>query len=101
MLQIDHISKTFNSGTQNEVRALRDVSLTVAASSFLVVLGTNGSGKSTLLNAVAGTFRVDSGNITVAGEEITQWPEYRRAKLIGRVFQGPFRGTAPTISIAQ
>jgi putative tryptophan/tyrosine transport system ATP-binding protein len=101
MLQIDHISKTFNAGTQNEVRALRDVSLTVPQGSFLIVLGTNGSGKSTLLNAVAGAFIVDSGKIIVAGQEITSWPEHRRAKLIGRVFQDPFRGTAPTMSIAE
>jgi putative ABC transport system ATP-binding protein len=101
MLQIDHISKTFNAGTQNEVRALRDVSLTVPEGSFLIVLGTNGSGKSTLLNAVAGAFIVDSGKIVIAGQEITNWPEHRRAKLIGRVFQDPFRGTAPTMSIAE
>ena len=101
MLQIEHISKTFNAGTQNEVRALRDVSLTVPEGSFLIVLGTNGSGKSTLLNAVAGAFIVDSGKILVAGQEITSWPEHRRAKLIGRVFQDPFRGTAPTMSIAE
>jgi putative ABC transport system ATP-binding protein len=101
MLQIEAISKTFNPGTQNEVRALRDVSLTVSDSSFLVVLGTNGSGKSTLLNAVAGTFMVDSGKIVLAGDDITKWPEHRRAKLIGRVFQDPFRGTAPTMSIAE
>lgn len=101
MLQIDQISKTFNPGTQNEVRALRGVSLTVPTSSFLIVLGTNGSGKSTLLNAVAGTFLVDTGRISIAGHEITRWPEHRRAKLIGRVFQDPFRGTAPTMSIAE
>lgn len=101
MLQIDHISKTFNPGTQNEVHALRDVSLTVPAGSFLIVLGTNGSGKSTLLNAIAGAFIVDSGKISVAGHEITRWPEHRRARLIGRVFQDPFRGTAPTMSIAE
>jgi putative ABC transport system ATP-binding protein len=101
MLQIDHISKTFNPGTQNEVRALSDVSLTVAEGSFLIVLGTNGSGKSTLLNAVAGGFIVDSGRIILAGHEITSWPEHRRAKLVGRVFQDPFRGTAPTMSIAE
>ena len=101
MLQIEHISKTFNAGTQNEVRALRDVSLTVPEGSFLIVLGTNGSGKSTLLNAVAGAFIVDSGKILVAGQEVTSWPEHRRAKLIGRVFQDPFRGTAPTMSIAE
>src|SRR5215472_1509524 len=101
MLQIDHISKTFNPGTQNEIRALCDVCLTGPAASFLIVLGTNGSGKSTLLNAIAGAFMVDSGKISVAGHEITRWPEHRRARLIGRVFQDPFRGTAPTMSIAE
>lgn len=101
MLQINHISKTFNPGTQNEVRALRDVSLAVPAGSFLVVLGTNGSGKSTLLNAIAGALIVDSGKISIAGQEITRWPEHRRARLVGRVFQDPFRGTAPTMSIAE
>jgi putative ABC transport system ATP-binding protein len=101
MLQISRISKTFNPGTPNEVRALRDVSLTLPSGSFLIVLGTNGSGKSTLLNAIAGTFLVDSGAIAIAGQEITRWPEHRRASLIGRVFQDPFRGTAPTMSIAE
>lgn len=101
MLQISRISKTFHPGTPNEVHALRDVSLTLPAGSFLIVLGTNGSGKSTLLNAIAGTFFVDSGTISVSGEDITRWPEHRRARLIGRVFQDPFRGTAPTMSIAE
>lgn len=101
MLQIDNISKTFHPGTPNEVRALRGVSLTLPAGAWLIVLGTNGSGKSTLLNAIAGTFMVDAGSIRVAGQEITRWPEHRRAKLIGRVFQDPFRGTAPNMSIAE
>jgi len=101
MLQIERISKTFNPGTPNQVRALRNVSLTLQPGSFLIVIGTNGSGKSTLLNAVAGTFIVDTGTITVAGENITSWPEHRRARFIGRVFQDPFRGTAPTMSIAE
>src|SRR4051812_18297981 len=55
--------------------------------SFVVVIGTNGSGKSTALNAVAGAFRVDAGTIRLAGREVTGWPEHRRARLIGRVFQ--------------
>lgn len=101
MLQINRISKTFNPGTPNEVRALCDVSLALPAGAFLIVLGTNGSGKSTLLNAIAGTFLVDTGTISVAGQEITRWPEHRRARFIGRVFQDPFRGTAPTMSIAE
>ncbi len=101
MLKIEQISKTFNPGTPNEVRALADVSLTLPTGSFLIVVGTNGSGKSTMLNAVAGTFIVDAGSIMLAGQSITNWPEHRRAKLIGRVFQDPFKGTAPTMSIAE
>jgi putative ABC transport system ATP-binding protein len=101
MLQITRISKTFNPGTPNEVRALTDVSLTLPTGSFLIVIGTNGSGKSTLLNAVAGTFFVDAGAISISGKNITGWHEHQRASLIGRVFQDPFKGTAPTMSIAE
>ncbi len=101
MLQINHLYKTFNPGTPNEVRALSNVSLTLAEGSFLIIIGTNGSGKSTLLNAVAGSFIADTGTISLAGHSITKWPEHRRAKLIGRVFQNPFSGTAPTMSIAE
>jgi len=101
MLDLQDILKTFNPGTANEVRALRGVTLTLERGSFLIIIGTNGSGKSTLLNAVAGTFRVDSGSITLAGQDITGQPEHRRARLIGRVFQNPFSGTAPNMSIAE
>src|SRR5262245_21659030 len=101
MLEIRGISKTFNAGTLNEVRALQDVDLTINEGSFVVVIGTNGSGKSTLLNAAAGTFLVDKGTIHLAGNEVTRWPEHRRATLIGRVFQNPFSGTAPHMSIAE
>jgi putative tryptophan/tyrosine transport system ATP-binding protein len=101
MLQLISLHKTFNADTVNEVKALQDVSLTIDDSSFVCVLGTNGSGKSTLLNAVAGTFFVDSGTITLNELKITKWPEYKRASRIGRVFQNPFSGTAPSMSIAE
>src|SRR5213592_1925525 len=101
MLEIASVTKTFHPGTPNEVRALRDVSLRLERGSFLLIIGTNGSGKSTLLNAVAGTFIADAGRLTLAGRNITRWPEHRRAKLIGRVFQNPFSGTAPNMSIAE
>jgi putative ABC transport system ATP-binding protein len=100
-LQVDCVVKTFNEGTPNEVRALRDVSLAVENGSFVVVIGMNGSGKSTLLNAVAGSFFADAGRISIAGRDVTKWPEHRRAKLVGRVFQNPFSGTAPDLSIAE
>jgi putative ABC transport system ATP-binding protein len=68
---------------------------------FVTIIGTNGSGKSTLLNAVAGVFFLDSGKVAIAGQDVTRWPEHRRASLIGRVFQNPFTGTAPGMSIAE
>ncbi|MBU6400007.1 MAG: ATP-binding cassette domain-containing protein [Verrucomicrobia bacterium] len=100
-LAVAELYKTFNGGTVNEVRALRGVSLDLPPGAFLVVLGGNGSGKSTLLSAIAGTFRVDAGRIHLADQEVTAWPEHRRARLIGRVFQNPFTGTAPHMSIAE
>jgi len=101
MLEIERIAKTFNPGTVNEVRALQGVDLRIDEGSFVVVIGTNGSGKSTLLNAVAGSFFVDAGAIRIAGHDVTRWPEHRRARLVGRVFQNPFSGTAPDMSIAE
>ncbi len=101
MLEIQTIRKTFHSGTPNEVRALAGVDLTLEDGSFTIVIGTNGSGKSTLLNAVAGTFFVDEGTLRIAGQDVTRWPEHRRASLVGRVFQNPFSGTAPHLSIAE
>jgi putative tryptophan/tyrosine transport system ATP-binding protein len=101
VLDIKQIFKTFNASTPNEVRALRGVNLTIDDGSFVVVIGTNGSGKSTLLNAVAGGFYVDGGTIRLDGTDITRWPEHRRAAMIGRVFQNPFSGTAPSMSIAE
>src|SRR5438045_6950459 len=101
MLRLDNLFKVFHPGTPNEVRALRGVSLGLDPGSFLIIIGTDGSGKSTLLNAVAGTFLVDSGKLTLGGHDITRWAEHKRARLIGRVFQNPFSGTAPSMSIAE
>jgi len=101
MLETKKILKTFNAGTPNEVRSLQGVDLAIEDGSFVIVIGTNGSGKSTLLNAIAGTFLVDSGSINIDGQDVTRWPEHSRAQFIGRVFQNPFSGTAPNLSIAE
>lgn len=101
MLQLRELTKTFFAGTPNEVRALREVSLEIEQGSFVIVIGTNGSGKSTLLNAVAGSFLLDRGTIALAGNDVTSWPEHRRASMIGRVFQNPFSGTAPSMTVAE
>lgn len=101
ILDIRDIHKTFNAGTVNEVRALRGIALDLPEGGFLVILGGNGSGKSTLQNAIAGSFFVDGGTIVIGGRDVTRWPEHKRARLIGRVFQNPFSGTAPNMSIAE
>lgn len=101
MLSVSNIQKTFFPGTPNEVHALRGVCLEIPDGAFLVILGGNGSGKSTLLNAVAGSFRVDEGHVRLNGRDVTKWLEHQRARWIGRVFQNPFTGTAPDMSIAE
>ena len=101
MLKLEHISKTFNKGTINEKTALNDLNLHLAAGDFVTVIGGNGAGKSTMLNAVAGVWPVDDGRITLNGTDITALPEYRRAPLIGRVFQDPMMGTAPNMQVEE
>ena len=101
MVRLSAACKTFHAGTVNEVRPLQAVNLEITEGGFVIVLGGNGSGKSTLLNAIAGSFMLDSGRIELDGHEVTAWPEHRRAALIGRVFQNPFSGTAPNMTIAE
>lgn len=101
MLNIEPLSKTFHAETVHEVRALQNVNLTLEQGSFTAIIGTNGSVKSTLLNAIAGTFEPDAGSLFLDNDNITQWPEYKRAYHIGRVFQNPFAGTAPEMTISE
>ena len=101
MLKIQNISKTFNPGTVNEKKALSDLSLHLNKGDFVTILGSNGAGKSTLFNAIAGTFVVDNGSITLDGTNITNQPDYKRSKYIGRMFQDPLKGTAPNMTIEE
>ena len=101
MLEIKNIKKTFNSGTVNEKVALDGLSLTINDGEFVTVIGGNGAGKSTLLNAVCGTWRVDSGRILIDNSDVTNMPEYKRAKFLGRVFQDPMMGTAADMEIEE
>lgn len=85
----------------NEVFALNDINLQIDEGDFITVIGSNGAGKSTLLNAIAGGFFPDSGRITIADQDVTGWPEHKRAKLISRVFQDPLLGTCPSATLEQ
>ena len=101
MLELIHVTKTFNPGTINEKVALNDVSLTLCDGDFVTVIGGNGAGKSTLLNAVAGVWKPDSGKILIDRTDITDIPDYKRAKFLGRVFQDPMMGTAADMQIEE
>ena len=75
MLQIKHVSKTFNKGTVNEKQALRDLNLTLKEGDFVTIIGGNGAGKSTMLNAIAGVWPVDEGQIIIDDKDVTKLPD--------------------------
>jgi putative tryptophan/tyrosine transport system ATP-binding protein len=100
-LLVRGLAHTFHRGTPSENVALVGLDLELEPGAFVVVLGSNGSGKSTLLNAIAGSLRPEAGTVEVEGTDITRWSEPRRARLIARVFQDPFAGTAADMSVAE
>lgn len=101
MLYIENLFKTFNAGTINEKQVLKGVNLHLNPGDFVTIIGGNGAGKSTLLNMIAGVFPADSGNLKLDGIDITKQPEHARAKLLGRVFQDPMKGTAANMEIQE
>ena len=101
MLKLSHVSKTFNPGSVNEKKPLQDLSLEVADGDFITIIGANGAGKSTLFNAIAGTYIVGEGHIVLDGKDVTLTPEHKRARVIGRLFQDPMRGTAPGMTVEE
>jgi len=101
MIEITNLVKTFHQGSINEVLALSKITLGVRKDDFITVIGSNGAGKSTLLNCLAGSHSIDSGHILIDEQDVSNWPEYKRATLISRVFQDPLLGTCGTLSIEQ
>ena len=101
MLTLTNITKPFGAGTVNEKTALAGIDLHLDRGDFVTVLGSNGAGKSTLFGAIAGTFLPDSGTILLDGQNITNQPDYKRSKFIGRLFQDPLKGTAPNMTIEE
>ncbi|MCI5713855.1 MAG: ATP-binding cassette domain-containing protein [Lachnospiraceae bacterium] len=101
MLQLKNVSKTFNAGTVNEKKALRNLNLDLKDGDFATIVGSNGAGKSTMFNAITGAFYVDCGEIILDNEDITYKKEHIRSRDIGHLFQDPLRGTAPGMTIEE
>ncbi|WP_324824368.1 ABC transporter ATP-binding protein [Sinanaerobacter sp. ZZT-01] len=101
MIRIEHLYKVFGYGTVNEKLALQDVNLTIEPGEFVTIIGSNGAGKSTLMNCLSGVEKTDNGNIFLNKINITKYPEHKRSRYIGRVFQDPMKGTAFDMTIEQ
>ncbi|MDX8364594.1 ABC transporter ATP-binding protein [Cytobacillus sp. IB215665] len=101
MLDFNHIFKVFNEGTLDEKIALDHITLSLNKGDFVTVIGSNGAGKSTLMNVVSGRIFPDIGEVIIDGQQVTNLPEHKRAQYIGRVFQDPMAGTAPTMTIEE
>ena len=101
MLKLNHINKYYNAGTVNEMCLFRDFNLSIEDGQFVSVVGSNGSGKTSMLNIICGSIPVDQGIIEIGGVDITNMPEYKRQRRIGRVYQDPARGTCPHMTILE
>ena len=90
ILEARGLKKYYGQG-DNLVKAVDDISLSVAQGEFVAIVGTSGSGKTTLLNLLGGLDNATSGEIIIDGQEITGMRDealtvFRRRK-IGFVFQ--------------
>ncbi|WP_066295043.1 ABC transporter ATP-binding protein [Bacillus sp. FJAT-29937] len=101
MLQLNQIHKVFNEGTPDEKIALQHMNLHLKPGDFMTVIGSNGAGKSTLMNLISGKLIPDVGSVVIDSKDVTTVKEFKRSRLIGRVFQDPMAGTAPAMTIEE
>ncbi len=101
MLKLENIDVAFAKGTPDENVLFDNFSYTVNEGEFVSVIGSNGSGKTTLLNLICGSLKPDRGNISFDGKNLNHMSEYKRAHVIGRVFQDPKAGTCGSLTILE
>lgn len=101
LLTIKNLCKVFNKDTINENKVFDNFNIQIEEGDFITIIGSNGAGKSTLLNLISGNLMQDNGIIDLNGKEISNMPEYKRTKLIGRVFQDPSKGVSPNMTILE
>ena len=101
LLKLQQIQKTFNEGTPDEKVALGNINLHLKPGDFVTIIGSNGAGKSTMMNMISGALTPDYGQVIIDGKDVTALPEFKRSQYIGRVFQDPMAGTAPSMTIEE
>src|SRR5207245_9914534 len=91
MIELSGISKTYTRPNGDTVRALEDVSLTIARGELVAIAGASGSGKSTLMNVLGLLDRPTAGRYLLDGRDVSNLDRDERARLrnqkIGFVFQ--------------
>ena len=102
ILSIEHLTKVYGTGPA-AVRALDDVSLTIAAGEFVAIVGSSGSGKSTLMHLMGGVDRPTSGTVRMNGEDVykrtdEQLAVFRRRE-VGLVYQ--FYNLIPVLDVEE
>jgi putative ABC transport system ATP-binding protein len=99
MIAVEGVSRTYGSGA-SAVYAVRELSLTIAAGSFVTIVGASGSGKSTLLNMIGALDHPSGGRILVEGQDLYALSDNARTRFrrdrVGFVFQ--FFHLLPTLS---
>ena len=101
MLELRGISKIYNPGTVTELCLFDNFSFKVADGEFVSVVGSNGSGKTSMLNIICGSIPVSGGEVLIDGKNINSLREYKRYRMIGRVYQNPAAGTCPDMTILE
>ncbi len=101
MLELRGISKIYNPGTVTELCLFDDFSFKVADGECVSVVGSNGSGKTSMLNIICGSIPVSGGEVLIDGKNINSLREYKRYRMIGRVYQNPAAGTCPDMTILE
>lgn len=91
IIEIKNLNKSFG-----DVRAVRDLSFCVKKGELFAFLGVNGAGKSTTISILCGQLKMDSGSVTVAGEDIEKSRE-SLARRLGVVFQNSVLDSALTV----
>ena len=102
ILSIERLTKVYGTGSA-AVRALDDVSLSIAAGEFVAIVGSSGSGKSTLMHLMGGVDRPTSGTVRMNGEDVykrsdEQLAVFRRRE-VGLVYQ--FYNLIPVLDVEE
>lgn len=91
LIKITHLTKTYNEGTDIELRVLKGISLEIKAGEFVSIMGPSGSGKSTLMHLLGFLDKTSGGKYEFEGEDVTEFDETELAKIrnekVGFVFQ--------------